>query len=523
MSLFGGGASSTPNPGQTGGFNTGARSMSFSAGTSGSGFSFGAPSNAAPQSQAGSLFGSAPSSNPSTNSFANPSSNNNTALKPGGLFGQSAPTSTAGSGLFGQSTTQASKPGGGLFGQGTQANNTGSGGGLFGQTNIQTNNTSGGLFGQSSTQPTTASGGLFGQNMQAPNTGGNLFGQSTKSNNTGGGLFGQNTQPSSTGTGLFGQSTMANSTGTGLFGQSTTQPNTSAGGLFGGQLNTQSSNAGGSLFGQSTKQPGTTGGVSFGQNMTSNTANVGSGSGLFGSKPAAPTLGISLSAPLQNTSPLMQYAYYQRERYNELPDAQRALLDSMEKFITSQVQIKHELRARNSSESMRQLLSSVQELMSEQQALAAVLEADSIRLQSMLTKVEQDRNDNAVLHQVAMHARDKLSDGSSFVDWLRRFYERVSNEYVARIQRYRLTMEQLERHLLSADQREQFAPQVISDIIHEQNVLFMALAEQVATLHAEIDMLKKDYVKWYQTRFHSVRDPFAPVAAAATATATDRP
>ena len=84
-------------------------------------------------------------------------------------------------------------------------------------------------------------------------------------------------------------------------------------------------------------------------------------------------------------------------------------------------------------------------------------------------------------------------------------------------------MEQLERHLLSADQREQFAPQVISDIIHEQNVLFMALAEQVATLHAEIDMLKKDYVKWYQTRFHSVRDPFAPVAAAATATATDRP
>lgn len=56
---------------------------------------------------------------------------------------------------------------------------------------------------------------------------------------------------------------------------------------------------------------------------------------------------------------------------------------------------------------------------------------------------------------------------------------------------------------------------VIADIIHDQNASFMALTEHVATLHAEIDTLKKDYVKWYQNRFQSVRDPFAPVTAAA--------
>lgn len=88
-----------------------------------------------------------------------------------------------------------------------------------------------------------------------------------------------------------------------------------------------------------------------------------------------------------------------------------------------------------------------------------------------------------------------------------------------------LTTQQIERLLVSLDQREEFAPQgafilldtyaAISEIIHDQNASFMAFAEQVASLHAEIDTLKKDYVKWYQLRFQSVCDPFAPGAAAA--------
>ncbi|WFD22053.1 glutathionyl-hydroquinone reductase [Malassezia equina] len=212
---------------------------------------------------------------------------------------------------------------------------------------------------------------------------------------------------------------------------------------------------------------------------------------------------------------MMQHPYYQRERYNELPDAQRNLLDTMDKFISSQTQIKYELRARDASEEMRRLMADVHSLISTQQSLSATLEADTMRLQSVTAKVEKDRHDNAMLHQVATHAKEKMSDGSSFLDWLRRFYENISEEDITRIQRYRLTMEQLERHLISIDQREQFAPQLISDIIRNQNASFMAMAERVATLHAEIETLKKDYLKWYQTRFQSVRDPFAPVAAAA--------
>lgn len=148
------------------------------------------------------------------------------------------------------------------------------------------------------------------------------------------------------------------------------------------------------------------------------------------------------------------------------------------------------------------------------QSLESSLEADSIRMQTVSAKVERDRNDNVMLYDVARHSKYRLSDGSSFIHWLNSFYANAAEEFVGRVQRYRAVMEQIERHL-AFGQRAQAAPQVISEIIHDQNTSFMALAEQVATLHAEIDVLKKDYAKWYRARFQSVRDPFAQRVSAA--------
>lgn len=451
------------------------RSFSFSATTDTKpSFSFGGASNAAPaQNQMGGLFGStAPVNNPSTASNAGQPAST-------GLFG-SQPSQAN---ITPNASSQPPAPGGGLFGAQNTANNAAGGKGLFGAQNINNTNT-GGLFG---TQNNAAQGGngLFGgQTGTSTNTQGGLFG----AQNNSAGLFGSASTNAGTSGGLFG-SQAPKPANSGLFGSQSTTTSTGNTGLFGTQSNTNTfGNTG--LAGQ-------------------NSSNTNS---LLGTKPT----GISFGNPAtQSVSPMMQHPYYQRERYNELPEAQRSLLDTMDKFISSQMQIKYELRARDSSEEMRRLMADVHALMSTQQSLSATLEADTMRLQSVTAKVEKDRHDNAMLHQVATHAKEKLSDGSSFLDWLRRFYENISEEDLGRIQRYRLTMEQLERHLISIDQREQFAPQVISDIIHNQNASFMAMAEQVATLHAEIETLKKDYIKWYQTRFQSVRDPFAPVAAAA--------
>ncbi|WFD33296.1 glutathionyl-hydroquinone reductase [Malassezia cuniculi] len=458
-------------------------------------FSFGGTSSNTASTSAPSLFGA--QQKPGGFSFGG-SQNSSTAAptqKPAGsLFGTQS-TGAAGSAtgnsaagvLFGQNnTTNTTNTTGGLFGQ-NNANTGTSAGGLFGQ-NTSNSGTSGGLFGQNNAGATGATGNLFGQNTtgaaNTTTTTGNLFGQSTTGTGTTAGTAG----------GLFGQNNNNNTSGTtgGLFGQNNTNTAGTTGSLF-GQTNT---GATGNLFGQSTN---TTGGL-FGQN------NNASG-GLFGQNNAAkPASG--------NAMPFLQYPFYQRERFNDLPEQQRKMFEELDAFITSQTKIRGELRARDPGTEINRLVSDWHDLETVLQSLEASLEADSIRMQTVASKVERDRNDNVMLYDVARHSKDRLSDGSSFVHWLNRFYEDAAEQYVARIHRYRANMEQIERHL-AFGQKTQMAPHVIAEIIHDQNSSFMALAEQVATLHAEIDVLKKDYAKWYRARFQSVRDPFAQGVSAA--------
>ncbi|WFC93428.1 glutathionyl-hydroquinone reductase [Malassezia brasiliensis] len=507
MSLFG---SSSANP--AGGSNL-SRSVSFGGQENKPVFSFGS-SQPAQGSAAGAkpgLFG-ASSTQPTQGT--------------GGLFGtQNATQPGQSTGIFGQNTQQGQS--GGLFGQPNNAQQGQMGGGLFGAQNNTQPGQSGGLFGTQNNQ-TGQPGGLFGtQNNQAAQSGGLFGGQNSQQQGQSGGLFGaQNNQQGQSG-GLFGQQSQSG----GLFGQNNQQGQ--SGGLFGAQNNAQQGQSGG-LFGASQSKPSL-----FGQPSTGTSAPPGGlfgqnnqqsqSGGLFGAKPAGSLFGASTSGtgapggttgglfgastmaqPAQPAQGFLQFPYYQRERFNELPDAQRSLLEEMDKVIQTQTQIKNELRARDQTSEPRRLPAELHELKSLQESIAASLESDVQRLQTINARVERDRIDQLQLHHVAEHAKSKLSDGSSFVDWLRSFYERAADEDVARIHRYRVTMEQIERHLLSLDQREQFAPRVIAEIIYDQNASFMGFAEQIATLHAEIETLKKDYVKWYQARYQSVRDPFAP-------------
>uniref|UniRef100_K1QHM0 Nucleoporin Nup159/Nup146 N-terminal domain-containing protein n=1 Tax=Magallana gigas TaxID=29159 RepID=K1QHM0_MAGGI len=219
------------------------------------------------------------SSTPGSSLFGQPQTTTATS----GLFGQtSAAVSTAGSGLFGQKTTSS----GTTYGQAlappppptyssTEAGLLGrpltSGSGAFGQSST-TSAIATSLFGQQTT--TTGSGSL---SKQTTTTGSGLFGQPATS--SGAGLFGQ---PTTTASGLFGQANAASSTsGTGLFGQSSTT-STSGGGLFGTSASSSVSTAGTSVFGQvsssstsaSTGLFGQTGSGGFGQSSTGTKPSV---------------------------------------------------------------------------------------------------------------------------------------------------------------------------------------------------------------------------------------------------------
>ncbi|XP_058519474.1 nuclear pore complex protein Nup98-Nup96 isoform X6 [Ochotona princeps] len=185
-----------------------------------------------------------------------------------GLFGSSPATSSA-TGLFSSSTTNS----GFSYGQNKTAfgtSTTGFGtnpGGLFGQPNQQTTSLFSKPFGQATTTQTT--GFSFGNTstlgQPSTNTMG-LFGVTQASQP--GGLFGTATN-TSTGT-AFG-------TGTGLFGQTSTGFGAVGSTLFGNNKLT--------TFGTSTTSAPSFG---FGTNT--------SGNSIFGSKPAAGTLGAGLGA-----------------------------------------------------------------------------------------------------------------------------------------------------------------------------------------------------------------------------------
>jgi CRISPR/Cas system type I-B associated protein Csh2 (Cas7 group RAMP superfamily) len=59
-------------------------------------------------------------------------------------------------------------------------------------------------------------------------------------------------------------------------------------------------------------------------------------------------------------------------------------------------------------------------------------------------------------------------------------------------------MEEIGKQLSTIDNRNNHSPALISNVILNQHSTFMSLASNVASLHSELDQLKKDYTHWYQ-------------------------
>ena len=127
--------------------------------------------------------------------------------------------------------------------------------------------------------------------------------------------------------------------------------------------------------------------------------------------------------------------------------------------MTSQMQIKDELKTRDFGSEIRKCAAEWHELDSALKSLAATLESDTNQCKDVAERVEQDRADNATLYAIASNAREGRSDGSGFIEWLQRYFAKQADEFRQRIQRYRSVMETVERHLQSLDKRDQYTPQ----------------------------------------------------------------
>ncbi|QRV74943.1 nucleoporin FG repeat region [Ceratobasidium sp. AG-Ba] len=371
-------------------------------------------------------------------------------------------------------TTTAATPspfGGSLFGQSntTQAQTPAATGGLFGAQNTQTTNppATGGLFGaQPATNAanTTASGGLFGQ--PASTTTGTAGATGTT-----GGLFGTQPAPGATATGT--------TTG-GLFGaQPATQPSTTAttGGLF-GQTQTQPQQA----------QPS----FSFGGATTT----------------AAPA-----QQPAQPAGP-----FTRTTKFNDLPDSQKKIFEELESFIQGRVQISVELKTQKLGEEIAKENVVLDELTKSLAAASSALTGDRLAADDQRNKTEQNLQDALSATRIIDGFSRPQQMGSyltSYANFPLEFFTRQTEEIKERVQRYKSTMEQIERKLNAAleshtPQPAQPSPQAIANALKAQHQSFMALAARTAEIDSAVQRLKTAYTARWRAQTGSARDPFAP-------------
>ncbi|CAE6435023.1 unnamed protein product [Rhizoctonia solani] len=361
-------------------------------------------------------------------------------------------------------------------------------------------------FGNNAAKPATSTGfggPLFGSNTQTtPAATGGLFGASNTT--------GQQTAPAPTG--LFGaQSTAGNTTNGGLFGAQQPAANTTGttGGLFGAQP-ANNTGAQGGLFGAPPVANNTTGGL-FGAQPGANTGgNAGSSFG-FGAPPTttAPTQpAAQASGPLTRTT-----------KFNDLPDAQKRVFEEIESFIQGRVQISVELKAQKLGEEIQKEQAALDELNKCLSSAASALSSDRLAVDDQRTKTDQNLQDALIATRIIDGFTKPQQMGSyltSYANFPLEYFTRQVEEMKDRVQRYKSTIEQIERKLAQALESHSAqpapSPQAIANALRAQHASLTALAARTAEIDAAVQKHKAVYTTRWRAQTGSARDPFAPAS-----------
>ncbi|CAE6433337.1 unnamed protein product [Rhizoctonia solani] len=364
-------------------------------------------------------------------------------------------------------------------------------------------------FGANAAKPATSTGfggSLFGANTTqpapaAPATGG-LFGANTT---------GQSTAPAPTG-GLFGAAQPAAGTTTGgLFGAQQPAANTGAtGGLFGAQpANNTNTGTTGGLFGA---QPAAnaTGGL-FGAQTGANTATGATGSFGFGAPSAATA---PAQPPAQPSGPLTRTT-----KFNDLPEAQKRVFEEIESFIQGRVQISVELKAQKLGEEIQKEQVALDELNKCLSTAVSALSSDRLAVDDQRTKTDQNLQDALIATRIIdgfTKPQQMQSYLTSYANFPLEYFTRQVEEMKDRVQRYKSTIEQIERKLAQALESHSAqpapSPQAIANALRAQHASLTALAARTAEIDAAVQKHKVVYTTRWRAQTGSARDPFAPAS-----------
>ncbi|KDQ13552.1 hypothetical protein BOTBODRAFT_33561 [Botryobasidium botryosum FD-172 SS1] len=201
-------------------------------------------------------------------------------------------------------------------------------------------------------------------------------------------------------------------------------------------------------------------------------------------------------------------------KFNDLPDAMRQQFEQFDAHIQKQIQISDELKIHSLStepEKGSRLLRQVSETLAD---TTTTLRDDELFAQDLKTRVDQTVADVVHTTRIIEGFRNPR-EGGGYLTSLAGFpfdhFSRLTEQMRERLQRYKITVEQIERKIASISNatHSQLNPQAISNALRAQHGLFMTLAARTAELETVMKQLKTAYIAAWRAQTGSARDPFA--------------
>ncbi|KAJ3117097.1 Nucleoporin p58/p45 [Phlyctochytrium bullatum] len=291
------------------------------------------------------------------------------------------------------------------------------------------------------------------------------------------------TTPAFGGGGLFGQNQAnapkigAPATGGLQFGQPAAGQTQPSAGLFGGATQNQQ---------QKGPTPGFGFGGATGTGLGTNTGTLGGG-GLAGGATAQPSIGGPQGQTLDG--------FTKTTRYGEVPDNIRNQLDQLEQFIEKQKEALEEIK---SSTNLQDILDT-----------HLLIEKVDLKYQGLRNLLDRD---NAMIQNL----RSSMGDEMKNADSAARYFPNITDRLESKLQLYRQTIDDLERHFHTLTQKSQFTPQAVAEILRSQHESFLSIASKIAKVHDSISDECDKYLLYRSKFFGDNRNPFKDSPASAS-------
>ncbi|KAI8836080.1 hypothetical protein BJ741DRAFT_606737 [Chytriomyces cf. hyalinus JEL632] len=282
------------------------------------------------------------------------------------------------------------------------------------------------------------------------------------------------------------------------FGTPAAAPAAATGSLF-GTANTQNSN---SLFG--------------GQTTNSNAAPSLNTGNLFGGAGAS----INSAVTAQNTAANAQTANPQPSttapenitnttRYGEIPLNIRQELDNFETFVQKQIDMSEDIASSGVVKKIHDTRALYKSVELKYQGLKTLLDRDNALIQNLRGQVAREMKiaDFATRFIDSYNSHRQPSVTFNNTDSFQ-YFVNLTNTLENKLQHYRQTIDDLERHLQSISQKTQYSPQAVAEILKLQHESFLAIAGRIAVAHDSLLKQQDAYLSYRRKYFGDTKNPF---------------